>query len=68
MIIESDDMVLTLEQPSEQNEGRTVKAVHSAYCDEWIVFTENEYGELSIKLMVEMELEEEYGPFPTDTD
>ena len=62
MIIESDDQVFELDR----NRGTIVKAIPSAFMDEWIVITEDEFGDVLVKSMTAIQMVEEYGEFPTD--
>jgi hypothetical protein len=64
MIIESDNIVYIVENVSEDNEGNVVKAIRSDCTDEWLVFSENEYGELNIESITDMEFSERYGELP----
>lgn len=66
MIIESDNLVFIVEQAKDNNEGNLVKAVRSEFTDDWIIFSENEYGELSINQITEMEFQERYGKIPSN--
>lgn len=66
MIIESDEIVYSLQDPPGKEDLMTVRAIRSAYSDEWIIFTENEYGELDINLISEAELIEQNGEIPKD--
>ncbi|MFA7218945.1 MAG: hypothetical protein WC119_00270 [Synergistaceae bacterium] len=66
MIIESDEVIYSLQDPPDKDEQITVRAIRSAYSDEWIIFTENDYGELDISLISEAELVEQNGEIPKD--
>ena len=67
MITESDNIIFLLERIKVDHlEKETVRAIPSAFSDEWIVITENDYGELTIERFTELELVEEFGPIPTD--
>jgi hypothetical protein len=64
MIVESENLVYVVESPNDNNEGDLVKAVRSEFTDEWLIFSENEYGELNIESITEMELHGRYGELP----
>ncbi len=64
MIVESESMLFAVQNPNENDEGDLIKAVRSEFTDEWLVFSENEYGEWKIESITEMELNERYGELP----
>ena len=65
MIIESDDTVYVVDRQDEQFDG-IIKAIKCTYGDEWIVFMEDEYGEVTSEMMTERQLEEEFGSIPEE--
>lgn len=67
MIIELDDSVYMFENKTYtlDEAERTTRFVRSLYNeDEWIVFSEDEYGDLTIKMMTETDLVETFGNLP----
>ena len=62
MIIEADDPVLILSKDTDV----VIKAIPSSFSDEWIVVTEDEYGEISIESMTKTQIENEYGEISED--
>lgn len=67
MIIEIDDSVYMFENKTYtlDSTDRVTKFVRSLYNeDEWIVFSEDEYGDLTIKMMTETDLVETFGNLP----
>lgn len=65
MIIETEDKVFLLKK----DEDETVRAIPSFFGDamnseDWIVITEDAYGDFSSVSMTKTEIESEYGNFP----
>ena len=60
MIVESDKIVLILEEEPDN----VVKAIPMSFSDEWMIISEDEYGDYEIKTMNKVEMEVEYGEIP----
>ena len=60
MIVESDKTVLILEEEPDN----VVKAIPMSFSDEWMIISEDEYGDYEIKTMNKVEMEVEYGEIP----